>query len=122
MVKFISIVMLTFAGVLVTLGGITIWLEQGRRRLQGIALVAVGLVVGVGYAFLGSRFSEAVFGQLIVKVDLPALMTTAFVYTTGVLGGTALAGGIFLWATGRFRQHMEVELVNDGPVTLLVEL
>jgi D-tyrosyl-tRNA(Tyr) deacylase len=23
-------------------------------------------------------------------------------------------------ATGRFRQHMEVELVNDGPVTLLL--
>jgi len=23
-------------------------------------------------------------------------------------------------ATGRFRQHMEVELVNDGPVTLIV--
>ena len=24
-------------------------------------------------------------------------------------------------ATGRFRQHMEVELVNDGPVTLVLE-
>jgi D-aminoacyl-tRNA deacylase len=24
-------------------------------------------------------------------------------------------------ATGRFREHMEVELVNDGPVTLIVE-
>ena len=24
-------------------------------------------------------------------------------------------------ATGRFREYMEVELVNDGPVTLLVE-
>ncbi len=24
-------------------------------------------------------------------------------------------------ATGRFRQHMDVELVNDGPVTLLLE-
>lgn len=24
-------------------------------------------------------------------------------------------------ATGRFQQHMEVELVNDGPVTLLVD-
>jgi D-tyrosyl-tRNA(Tyr) deacylase len=24
-------------------------------------------------------------------------------------------------ATGRFRQHMEVELVNDGPVTLVIE-
>ena len=25
-------------------------------------------------------------------------------------------------ATGQFRQHMAVELVNDGPVTLLVEI
>lgn len=25
-------------------------------------------------------------------------------------------------ATGRFRAHMQVELVNDGPVTLLVEV
>ncbi|HEV8699869.1 MAG TPA: D-aminoacyl-tRNA deacylase [Candidatus Polarisedimenticolia bacterium] len=24
-------------------------------------------------------------------------------------------------ATGRFREHMEVELVNDGPVTLILE-
>ncbi len=24
-------------------------------------------------------------------------------------------------ASGRFRQHMQVELVNDGPVTLIVE-
>jgi len=24
-------------------------------------------------------------------------------------------------STGRFRQHMEVELINDGPVTLVVE-
>ena len=24
-------------------------------------------------------------------------------------------------ATGRFQQHMEVELVNDGPVTLIVD-
>ena len=24
-------------------------------------------------------------------------------------------------ATGRFRQHMEIELVNDGPVTLLLD-
>ena len=28
--------------------------------------------------------------------------------------------GIFV-ATGRFRQHMQVELVNDGPVTLLLD-
>jgi D-tyrosyl-tRNA(Tyr) deacylase len=32
----------------------------------------------------------------------------------------AAAAGIEV-ASGRFRQHMQVELVNDGPVTLLVE-
>jgi D-aminoacyl-tRNA deacylase len=24
-------------------------------------------------------------------------------------------------ATGRFQEHMDVELVNDGPVTLLID-
>ncbi|MBN2023712.1 MAG: D-tyrosyl-tRNA(Tyr) deacylase [Pirellulales bacterium] len=32
----------------------------------------------------------------------------------------AAASGIDV-ATGRFRQHMDVELVNDGPVTLLLD-
>ena len=32
----------------------------------------------------------------------------------------AAAAGIEV-ASGRFRQHMQVELVNDGPVTLLIE-
>lgn len=27
----------------------------------------------------------------------------------------------FVVATGRFREHMEVSLVNDGPVTLVIE-
>jgi hypothetical protein len=44
---------------------------------------------------------------LIVRVDLPALMATAFTYTTGVLGGVAVAVGLFLWATGRFRHQVE---------------
>jgi D-tyrosyl-tRNA(Tyr) deacylase len=33
---------------------------------------------------------------------------------------TAAAHGVPI-ATGRFRQHMELELVNDGPVTLVLE-
>ncbi len=33
----------------------------------------------------------------------------------------AVATEGILAATGQFRQHMEVELVNDGPVTLLLE-
>jgi len=116
-IEFVSIVVLTFALALVVLGAITIWLERKRERLQGIALTAVGLVTGITYAFLGSRFSEAVFRRLIVHVDLPKLMATAFIYTAGVLGGTGLAAGLFLWATGRFRQrvsHTVIVLVVAG--------
>lgn len=103
-IQLITIVVLTFALVLVVLGVITLWLERKRQRVLGIALAAVGLTVGVGYAFLGSRFAHMLFGDLIVEVDLPALMVTAFVYTIGVLVGAGVAVGLFLWATGRFRE------------------
>lgn len=106
-VKFISIVALTFALAMVVLGIITMWLEKERRRFQGGIMVAVGLVVGIVYAFLGSRFSEDLLGQLIVKVDLPILMATAFTYTAGVLLGAGIAVGLFLWTTSRFRRQME---------------
>ena len=123
MVEFISIIVLTFALALIVLGAITIWLERGTGRLKGIALVLVGLLVGAGYAFLGSRFSLALFDRLIVRVDLPALMSMAFTYTAGVLGGVALAAGLFLWATGRFRHQAEqtsIALVVVGIVVALV--
>lgn len=111
MIEFISIVVLTFALALIVLGAVTMWLERGRGRLQGIALTAVGLLTGIGYAFLGSRFSLALFQRLIVRVDLPALMVTALTYTAGVVIGLGLAVGLFLWATGRFRDQVERTVV-----------
>lgn len=107
MIEFISIVVLTFALALLVLGIITLWLERGRARLQGVTLVALGLVIGAAYGFLGSRFSVALFDRLVVQVNLPALMTTALTYTAGVLSGASLAVGIFLWATNRFRRQVE---------------
>ena len=122
MIEFISIVVLTFALALAVLGIITIWLERGAGRLKGIALIIVGMIVGAGYAFLGSRFSLALFDRLIVRVDLPTLMTTAFTYTAGVLGGTVLAVGLFLWATGRFRHQTERTSVAFIVLGVLVAL
>ena len=122
MIAFISIVVLTFALALVVLGILTIWLERGRGRLQGVALAVVGLFTAVGYGFLGSRFSEGLFGRLIVRVDLPALMATALTYTAGVLGGSALAVGLFLWATGRFRHRVERTTVAFVVIGVLVAL
>lgn len=122
MIEFISIVVLTFALALIVLGAITIWLERGTGRFKGIALIIVGFLVGAGYAFLGSRFSLTLFDRLIVRVDLPTLMGTAFTYTTGVLGGTALAVGLFLWATGRFRHQAERTAAAFVIVVVLVAL
>mgnify|MGYP001036237731 CR=1 FL=1 len=107
MIAFISIVILTFALALIALGAITMWLEQGRRRLQGVALTVVGVLTSFAYAFLGSRFSLKLFGRLIIRVDLPALMATAFTYTAGVLIGSVLGLGLFFWATGRFQDRAE---------------
>jgi glycerol uptake facilitator-like aquaporin len=122
MIEFISIVVLTFALALIVLGIVTMWLERGRGRLQGIALTAIGLLVCAGYAFLGSRFSLALFDRLIVRVDLPALMATAFTYTAGVLSGAGLAVGLFLWATGRFRHQVERTAVAFIAAGILVAL
>jgi hypothetical protein len=119
-IEFISILVLTFALALVVLGAVTMWLERGRARLQGIVLMVVGLLVGTGYAFLGSRFSLTLFDRLIVRVDLPALMATAFTYTAGVLGGASLAVGLFLWATGRFRHQVEQSVLAFVAAGVLV--
>ena len=122
MIQFISIVVLTFALALVVLGVIITWLERGRPRLEGIALACVGLIVAAGYAFLGSRFSIAIFNRLIVRVDLPALMLTAFTYTAGVAAGVVLAVGLVLWATGRFRERVERTIVALVIVGVLVSI
>ncbi len=122
MIALISIIVLTFATALIALGAITMWLERGRGRLQGVALTVVGLLTGAGYSFLGSRFSLRLFGRLIIRVDLPALMATAFTYTAGVLIGLALSLGLFLWATDRFRDQVERTVVASVVSGLLVAL
>lgn len=102
MIELLSILVLTFSLTLIVLGLITLWLERKPGRWQGVVVILLGLLVGTGYAFLGSRFSLLLFDRLIVRVNLPALMLTALTYTAGVLGGVALAFGIFLWVTGKY--------------------
>lgn len=103
MLQLLSILVLTFALTLILLGLLTFWLERGPGRWQGIAIVLLGFLIGAGYALLASRYSYALFGRLIVLVDLPRLLATAFAYTVGVVGGAGLAIGLFLWVTGQYR-------------------
>ena len=101
LIEFLSIVVFTFALSLVMLGVVTWWIERGHKRALGGIMIASGVLIAAIYAFLGSRFSIALFGRLIVTVDLPRLMATAIVYTVSVLLGLALAGGAFLWISGQ---------------------
>lgn len=108
-IEFLSIVIFTFALALIGLGLVTWWIERAPRKILGLAMVGSGLLVAAAYAFLGSRFALTLFGRLIVTVDLPRLMMTAVVYTIGLLTGLGLAGGVFLWISGRLVKPTPLE-------------
>ncbi len=128
LIEFLSIVVFTFTTALIVLGAVTWWVEQGRKRALGLAMIASGLVVAAVYAFLGSRFAIALFGRLIITVDLPRLMATAVAYTVGVLLGLGLAGGLFVWISGRlvhptrFERQLAVFLGAVLLIALLISL
>lgn len=121
-IEFLSIVVFTFALALFVLGAITWWIERGRKQTLGILMMGSALLIAGGYAFLGSRFAIAVFGRLIITVDLPRLMATAVTYTIGVLLGFGLAGGVFLWISGRLIEptKLERQLATFIAIVLLV--
>ncbi|HOU14440.1 MAG TPA: hypothetical protein PKZ84_15135 [Anaerolineae bacterium] len=121
-IEFLSIVVFTFALALLVLGAITWWIERGRKQTLGILMMGSALLIAGGYAFLGSRFAIAVFGRLIITVDLPRLMATAVTYTIGVLLGFGLAGGVFLWISGRLIEptKLERQLATFIAIVLLV--
>lgn len=123
-IEFLSIVIFTFALALLGLGVFTWWMERGRQRTVGVMMMALALLIAGAYAFLASRFAIAVFGRLIVTIDLPRLMVTAVLYTLGVIFGFGLAGGVFLWISGRLVKPtgFERKLSVFVAVTLFIAL
>ncbi len=124
MLEFLSILIFTFALALLGLGAVTWSIERGTRRTLGLLMVISAIIIAMGYAFLGSRFAIALFGRLIITIDLPRLMTTAIVYTIGVLSGFGLAGGVFLWISGRLVKPtgLERKLAIFVTVILIIAL
>ena len=123
-IEFLSILIFSFALSLFVLGVITWWMERDKKRLLGPLMTGAALIIAVGYAFLGSRFSITAFGRLIITIDLPRLMTTAIMYTIGVLFGVGLAGGLFLWISGRLikAKHFESKVAYFLVVVLAIAL
>lgn len=87
--------------------------DQGKMNL-GLAEVGGAMLVVSQFTLLGNcRKGRRPSFTAAAPPDLAERLYTVFVQTVA-------AAGIDV-ATGQFRQHMEVELVNDGPVTLLLD-
>lgn len=87
--------------------------DQGKMNL-GVEEIGGGMLVVSQFTLLGDcRKGRRPSFVAAAPPELAERLYEVFVATVAARGVPV--------ATGRFRQHMEVELVNDGPVTLLVE-
>ncbi|NQT36637.1 MAG: D-tyrosyl-tRNA(Tyr) deacylase [Planctomycetes bacterium] len=87
--------------------------DQGKMNL-GVEEIGGGMLVVSQFTLLGDcRKGRRPSFVAAAPPELAEQLYEVFV-------AAVAARGIPV-ATGRFRQHMEVELVNDGPVTLVVE-
>ena len=87
--------------------------DQGKMNLA-LADMAGAMLVVSQFTLLGDcRRGRRPGFTAAAPPEVAERLYTVFVQTVAAVGIEV--------ATGRFRQHMEVELVNDGPVTLLLD-
>jgi uncharacterized membrane-anchored protein len=90
---FVAVMLLVFALFLILAGIFTAYFGSGKSRTIGIALLVVGLVVGVlvGYFYHTGSFSNG-------SGELGALVFQAFLVIIAAVIGALIAIGIFLVA------------------------
>jgi hypothetical protein len=91
--NFIAILLLVFALFLILAGIFTAYFGSGKSRTIGVALLVVGLVVGVLIAYL---FHNGNFGA--PSGQLGALIWQSFLVIVAAVVGALVAVGIFLVA------------------------
>jgi len=92
LLEFLTVLILVFALFMLLAGIFTAYFGSGKSRMIGVALLVVGLVVGVLWAVLSLGDNG------MIDVDLGKVIWDAFLYiAAGVLGALA-AIGVFLVA------------------------
>jgi len=92
LMDFLTVLILVFALFMLLAGIFTAYFGSGKSRMIGVALLVVGLVVGVLWAVLSLGEDG------MIDVDLGKVIWDAFLYiVAGVLGALA-AIGVFLVA------------------------
>jgi len=92
LMEFLTVLILVFALFMLLAGIFTAYFGSGKSRMIGVALLVIGLVVGLLWVVMSLDSVD------IIKVDLSKFIWDAFLYIlAGVLGALA-AIGVFLVA------------------------
>ena len=89
---FLTVMILVFALFMLLAGIFTAYFGSGKSRMIGVALLVIGLLVGIIWVVLGM---ESVG---VIDVDLSAVIWNAFLYIIAGVIGALIAIGAFLLA------------------------
>ena len=95
--EFLTVLVLTFALIMLLAGVFTAYFGSGKSRMIGIVLLVVGLVVGIIWIY-GAMYNGGGFIDLPGGVDLSSVIWNAFVYIIAAVIGALVAVGVFLLA------------------------
>jgi hypothetical protein len=89
--EFLTVLILVFALFMLIAGVFTAYFGSGKSRMIGVALLVIGLIVGVLWVVMTGMMD-------VIDVDLSEVLVNAFEYIiAGVIGALA-AIGVFLLA------------------------
>jgi len=92
LMEFLTVMILVFALFMLLAGIFTAYFGSGKSRMIGVALLVIGLVVGVLWVIMGLDSVD------IIDVNLSKVIWDAFLYILGGVIGALIAIGVFLVA------------------------
>ena len=92
LMDFLTVLIMVFALFMLLAGIFTAYFGSGKSRMIGVALLVIGLVVGVLWAVMGMDSIN------MINVDLSIVIWNAFVYIMAAVVGALIAIGVFLLA------------------------
>lgn len=90
--QFLTVLILVFALFMLLAGIFTAYFGSGKSRMIGVALLVIGLIVGILWVLMGMDSVD------MIDVDLSKVIWDAFLYILAGLLGALAAVGVFLVA------------------------